>query len=170
MDSRYLSYLLRHHPEDAHLTLDEFGWCNVENLLKSLRISMHELEDCVNNNTRFIFSTDKKFIKAAHGHSIPIKYTNEEKPPEFLYHGTSKKLGEIIKKEGLKKMTREAVHLSADPNKAISVGSRHAAGDLSKTMLFTICALDMYCDGYKFYKSEDGVWLTDNVPAKYLEW
>ena len=168
LDSRYLSYLLRHHPEDAGLELDEFGWCNVQELLKALKISKAELEDCVLNNTRYIFSEDKRFIKASHGHSIPIKYTNEAVPPEILYHGTAERFVPIIEKEGLKKMGREAVHMSEDYDQALEVGSRHSSGNLSKTYVFEIKAKEMYKDGYKFYKSEDGVWLTDYVPPKYL--
>jgi len=27
----------------------------------------------------------------------------------------------------------------------------------------------MYADGFKFYLSENGVWLTDHVPLKYIK-
>ena len=30
-------------------------------------------------------------------------------------------------------------------------------------------AKSMYEDGYKFYLSENNVWLVDNVPVKYIE-
>ena len=49
-----------------------------------------------------------------------------------------------------------------------SVNHTHSGGSLSLTIVFKINANQMYKDGYKFYKSEDGVWLTDNVPPKYL--
>lgn len=168
LDSRYLAYILRHHPEEVGLTLDKEGWCKVQDLLKALKISIEELEDVVNNNTRYVFNNDKSKIKAAHGHSVKVEYKNEKTPPEFLYHGTNKRLKDIIKKEGLKKMQRDAVHMSEFYNDARTVGSRHAGGSLAMTIVFKIHALEMYKAGYKFYKSEDGVWLTDHVPGKYI--
>lgn len=168
LDSRYLSYILRHHPEEVGLKLDKEGWCSVQELLKALNISKQELEETVNNNTRYVFNSNKSKIKAAHGHSVKVEYHNEQTPPEFLYHGTNKRLYETIKKEGLKKMTRDAVHMSEFYDDAKRIGSRHAGGSLALTIVFKIHAGEMYKKGFKFYKSEDGVWLTDHVPGKYL--
>ncbi len=168
LDSRYLSYILRHHPEEVGLTLDSEGWCSVQELLKALNIPKRELEDVVNNNTRFIFNDNKSKIKAAHGHSVKVEYQNEQKPPMYLYHGTSIRLYDTIMKEGLKKMSRDAVHMSQDYDEAKRIGSRHTGGNYSAVVVFVIYAQDMYKDGYKFYKSEDGVWLTDHVPSEYL--
>lgn len=168
LDSRYLSYLLRHHPEEKGLTLDKEGWCNVDQLLEALDIYMDELEEIVNTNTRYVFNENKTKIKAAHGHSVKVEYRNEKVPPDVLYHGTAKRFKDIIKKEGLKKMTRDAVHMSESYNDARMVGSRHAGGSLAMTIVFKIDAKKMHKDGYSFYKSEDGVWLTDHVPGKYL--
>ena len=61
---------------------------------------------------------------------------------------------------------REAalVHLSADKNTALKVGGRRG-----KPVILLIDAGKMYTDGHKFYLSENGVWLTDCVPAEYLQ-
>lgn len=168
LSSKYLSYILRHHPEEVGLELDKEGWCSVQELLKALDVSKRDLEEVVTNNTRFIFNDNKSRIKAAHGHSVHIEYKNEQTPPDELYHGTAKKLSDIIKEQGLKKMSREAVHMSENYIDAKRIGSRHAGGNLDMTVVFKINAKKMYEDGYKFYKSEDGVWLTDSVPEKYL--
>lgn len=168
LESRYLSYLLRHKPEEAGLTLDKEGWCSVKQLLTNLKITQEELDYVVDNNTRFVYNNDKTKIKAAHGHSVKVEYHNEKTPPKVLYHGTAKRLQEVILKQGLKKMTREAVHMSENYDDARRVGSRHAGGSLALTIVFKINAEQMYKDGFKFYKSEDGVWLTDSVPGKYL--
>ena len=168
LDSRYLSYLLRHHPEEAGLTLDKEGWCDVKLLLTNLGITQEELDETVDNNTRYVYNNDKTKIKAAHGHSVKVEYHNVKTPPKVLYHGTAKRLQEIILKQGLKKMTRDAVHMSENYDDARRVGSRHAGGSLAMTIVFKIDAEKMYKDGHKFYKSEDGVWLTDSVPGKYL--
>ena len=34
--SRYLSYILRHHPEAVGISLDEHGWANVEALIEGI--------------------------------------------------------------------------------------------------------------------------------------
>ena len=119
--------------------------------MKALKITEKELDACVKSNTRFIYSSDKKFIKAAHGHSVPIKYANDQKPPKYLYHGTSNGVKEFILSQGLKKMSREYVHLSENFDDAFKIGLRHTRGDSDKVIVFTIEAVDMYIDGYKYW-------------------
>ena len=60
-------------------------------------------------------------------------------------------------------MNRHHVHLSADEQTAFTVGSRHG-----KPIILTIKAGEMAAAGYIFYQSENGVWLTDAVPATYI--
>ena len=55
-------------------------------------------------------------------------------------------------------------HLSGDEETAKTVGSRHG-----KTVVYEIYAREMYNDGYVFYQSVNGVWLTKSVPAKYMK-
>lgn len=168
MDSKYLSLILRHQPEKANITLDEYGWADVETLCKNLHITKKQLDDIVNNNTRFIYSGDGTKIKAAHGHSVPIKYTTEEVPPEFLYHGTADRFVDSIIKKGLIPQSRACVHMSVSETEARRIGARHTGGSTEHVEVFQVSADEMYRDGYKFYKSEDGVWLTDKVPPTYL--
>ena len=56
------------------------------------------------------------------------------------------------------------VHLSKDQESAVKVGSRHG-----NPVLYHIRAKQMHDDGYKFYLSANCVWLTKEVPCKYLE-
>jgi putative RNA 2'-phosphotransferase len=44
------------------------------------------------------------------------------------------------------------------------VGARHG-----KPLVLTVLTEEMYSDGMAFYLSENGVWLTEAVPAKYLK-
>src|SRR6185312_2848664 len=110
-------------------------------------------------------SSDGKRIRAAQGHSAKgVDDTFEEKePPSLLYHGTSVKAEYFIQDEGLKPMTRNHVHLSADIETAVSVGKRHG-----KPVVFTVRAKVMHEDGNKFFLSENGVWLTKEVPIQYM--
>ncbi len=94
---------------------------------------------------------------------IKFGYTAQQ-PPEILYHGTGEKSVQSILQTGLEKRERHHVHLSKDIDTAISVGQRHG-----KPFVFKVLAGEMFNDGYVFFLSDNGVWLTDHVPAKYLE-
>ncbi|MCV9927743.1 RNA 2'-phosphotransferase [Flavobacterium sp. LS1R49] len=170
--SKFLSLVLRHSPETINLKLDENGWADVEELIakctKNGNVLNAELLDYVvenNDKKRFAFNEDKTKIRASQGHSISVELNLKEvEPSEFLYHGTVENFLESIKKEGLQKMSRQHVHLSQDRETAIKVGGRRG-----KPIILTINAKKMYQDGFKFYLSENNVWLTDVVPVKYIE-
>lgn len=170
--SKFLSLVLRHSPEKINLQLDENGWALVNELIiqcnKFHKAINHELLNYVvktNDKKRFAFNEDKSKIRASQGHSISIDLDIEQvQPPEFLYHGTVDKFVEVIKKEGLKKMSRQHVHLSQDKETAIKVGSRRG-----KPIILIVKAKKMYQDGFLFYLSENNVWLTNEVPTNYIE-
>lgn len=168
--SKYLSYLLRHHPEAAGLKLDEHGWAVITELIAAVRkkYPMNEslLEEIVQTDEkqRYAFSEDHQRIRANQGHSIPVDVElTEAVPPEFLYHGTAEKSVEKILEEGLKPMGRLYVHLSKDPSTAVKVGQRHG-----KPAVFLVRSEDMYRDGFRFFLSSNQVWLIPQVPARYL--
>lgn len=171
--SKYLSYILRHHPEDIGITLDEHGWADVYELIKGMEkrypfICKRMIEDIVmyDSKQRYSFNADKTKIRANQGHSIPVDLGLEPvSPPEYLWHGTGEKYFESICEIGLIPKSREYVHLSKDLNTAYDVGKRHG-----EPVIFSVDAGEMCRDGYKFYLSENGVWLTDKVPKKYLHW
>jgi putative RNA 2'-phosphotransferase len=81
-----------------------------------------------------------------------------------LYHGTAERSADSILQKGIVKQERHHVHLSTDIKTAISVGQRHG-----KPIVFEIASGQMHRDGHEFFISENGVWLTDSVPAKYLK-
>lgn len=170
--SKFLSLVLRHSPETIGLKLDENGWADVEELItkcsqKGNKLDAELLDYVVENNDkkRFAFNEDKTKIRASQGHSISVELNlNEAEPSEFLYHGTVGKFMESIKREGLQKMSRQHVHLSKDKETAIKVGSRRGV-----PQILTVRSGAMYKDGFKFYLSENNVWLTAEVPAKYIE-
>jgi putative RNA 2'-phosphotransferase len=113
---------------------------------------------------RFAFSNDKTLIRASQGHSIDIDLDlTPVEPPETLYHGTAERFVESILKTGLHKQSRQHIHLSATVETAISVGGRHG-----KPVVLRIQSGKMHQEGFKFYLSENKVWLTDSVPAQYI--
>ena len=169
--SKFISLLLRHKPEEGNLTLDEHGWCDVDDLIRVLNeryhnIDMSVLEEIVKTDEkgRYSFNEDKTLIRANQGHSINVDVElKETKPPKILYHGTGEKSVANIKREGLKPMSRLYVHLSKDIDTANKVGSRHGVAHI-----LVIDTERMFNDGYKFYLSENNVWLTKEVPTLYI--
>ncbi|MBO6165622.1 MAG: RNA 2'-phosphotransferase [Eubacterium sp.] len=168
--SKYISLILRHKPETIGITLDEHGWADVSELIKGIskthHLDMETLEEIVNtdNKQRYSFNEDKTKIRANQGHSIPVDVELEAKePPEILWHGTGEKFVEAIDREGLIPKSRLYVHLSADSGTAKVVGARHG-----KPVIYKVKSGEMQQDGYTFYQSVNGVWLTKEVPTKYL--
>lgn len=169
--SRFLSLILRHKPETIGIELDEHGWADVEELIKGISRT-HEfnrdiLEDIVqtDNKQRYSFNEDKTLIRANQGHSIPVDVELEKtQPPEILYHGTGEKYRKSIDAEGLKPKSRLYVHLSADIDIAVNVGKRHGS-----PIVYSVSSGAMQRDGYDFYRSVNGVWLTKEVPVRYIE-
>lgn len=169
--SKYLARHLRHQPEALGLTLDPGGWVAVDALLAAMRrhgneLSRAQLDEIVarNNKQRFSFDETGTRIRANQGHSIPVDLQlAPATPPDALYHGTSKATIGPILREGLQKMRRQHVHLSRDKATAIKVGSRHGA-----PIVLLVDAAAMARDGYQFFLSDNGVWLTDHVPPRYL--
>lgn len=169
--SKFLSYVLRHHPESIGIELDNGGWADISELLREakvngLRITLDELETVVkeNNKQRFSFSKDGQRIRASQGHSILVDLGYEEViPPEILYHGTARQKLESIRQEGILRGSRHHVHLSPAPDTATKVGQRYG-----KPIVLRVQAGRMYSNGYKFYLSANGIWLTEYVPPEYL--
>ena len=170
--SKFLSLVLRHKPEAIGLILDENGWADVAELVEKCAengqsFTKTELVEVVetNDKKRFAFDESGTKIRASQGHSIEVEIGFEEKaPPEILYHGTAEKNLGAIFAEGLKKMSRHHVHLSADIETARKVGIRYG-----KPIIFQIKTEKMMEDGFKFYVSANGVWLVDKVPPQFLE-
>ena len=169
--SRYISLILRHKPEVIGITIDEYGWANVEELIQGIEKSnpefnMEALEEIVktDNKQRYSFNDDKTLIRANQGHSIQVDVELIEKePPCILYHGTGEKYVTSIDQNGLIPKSRLYVHLSKDVETAKAVGKRHG-----KEVVYSINSGQMYKDGYKFYLSKNEIWLTKKVPKKYL--
>jgi len=164
--SKFLSYVLRHNPYDFGLTLKDGGWANVEDVLKATKLTMSELEEIVKTDKKKRYSFDGNGnIRANQGHSIDVdmKFVPIF-PPQKLYHGTSEDAQAIIYKDGIKKMQRQHVHCSTNIETAITVGQRHG-----HSIVFEIDAQQMHNDGYAFFQSENGVWLTDYIHPRYIK-
>jgi putative RNA 2'-phosphotransferase len=169
--SKLLSYHLRHHPDAIGLSLDPGGWVAVEELLAALAgagkaISRDELDEVVarNSKRRFEFDEGGTRIRASQGHSVEVDLQlTPVEPPPVLFHGTGAQSVAAILREGLNKMRRHHVHLSADEATALAVGSRHG-----RPAVLLVDAAAMHGAGHSFYRSANGVWLVDEVPPQFL--
>ncbi len=169
--SKFLSLILRHKPETIGISLDEHGWADVRELIagigKTHKIDMKMLEKIVaeDEKQRYSFSEDKTLIRANQGHSINVDVELKKViPPEILWHGTGEKYVSSILEKGLIPKSRLYVHLSKDYDTAVKVGSRHG-----KPVVFKVYAGRMAEEGYEFFLSENGVWLSKHVPKEFIE-
>jgi len=169
--SKFLAKHLRHAPDALGLTLQPGGWVSVDDLLAASEqigfpITYDELIECVetNDKKRFSFDETGDLIRANQGHSVDVDLHLEEKqPPEVLYHGTVERFLAPIMAEGLKKGKRHHVHLSKDVETARKVGARRG-----QPIILKVDAANMHRQGFKFFLSVNGVWLTESVPAVFL--
>jgi putative RNA 2'-phosphotransferase len=168
--SKLLSYALRHDPAALGIQLDDAGWTDVDAVLNGLAtrgeaVSRADLEEVVAASDKQRFAIEGSRLRANQGHSVDIDLGLERRqPPEVLYHGTVSRFVESIRAEGLSRGKRTHVHLSADARTAETVGKRRGTAVVLKVL-----ARAMHEAGHAFFLSENEVWLTEHVPARFLE-
>jgi putative RNA 2'-phosphotransferase len=172
-ESKFLSLVLRHQPEAIGISLDKNGWTNVSGLIKGMQIrfpsfNQRKLDEVVESDDkkRFEYSNESKVaIRACQGHSVKIDLGLESvSPPQKLFHGTVWTSWESISKSSLNSGNRTLVQLSEDIRTATEVGRRHGRN----VVILEVDCTAMEKDGFQFFKSNNNVWLTKEIPAKYL--
>ena len=170
--SKFLSYVLRHRPDEIGITLDPQGWVSIDALLAAASshgtpITREDLELVVSNNSkqRFAISDDGTRIRASQGHStsVDLGYAASA-PPAVLYHGTAGSNVDSIRAQGIVRGQRHHVHLSVDTDTAMQVGGRHGSA-----VVLVVRAGEMHAAGHEFFLSANGVWLTEHVPALFID-
>ena len=166
--SKYMSYLLRHNPEN--LKMDSEGFVRIVDLLEELEkiytVDEFFIRAVVEKSDRRRFQIVDDRIRAIYGHTIDVevKFPVDEKV-RFLYHGTSVQSAAVILKEGLKPMKRRWVHLSTTPKMAKDVGRRRT----SKPIILVVDAEKARKEGMQFYEATNQVYLSDEVPSKFIK-
>ena len=169
--SKFLCFVLRHNPQALGITLDAEGWVEVDELLAAAArhgklFTRLQLEEIVatNDKKRFALSPDGRLIRANQGHSVEVDLgLMPVEPPELLYHGTVERFLASIREKGLLRGDRQHVHLSAERDTALRVGERRG-----RPVVLVVEAGRMHNEGHVFFRSENGVWLTEAVPSEYL--
>ena len=169
--SKLLSLVLRHQPEHIGLALDDEGWADVNSIIEranahgaSLNRELLEVLVRDNDKQRFILSADGRRIRANQGHSVQVDLgLSPVEPPSILFHGTADRNLASIETQGLLKGERHHVHLSAEETTARNVGKRYG-----RPIVLRVDAAAMHASGHVFFRSANGVWLTEHVPAEFL--
>jgi len=173
--SKYLSLVLRHSPAAGPVTLDERGFCAIDALLAAAqrampfpveRADLQALaEQPLDPAEKRRFEIEGDYIRAGHGHSVPIAGYRPVTPTTRLFHATPTAAVAAIKQTGLKAMRRERVHLSTD--RAITVeAARRRSRDVTVIEVDVAAAM---AAGVGFYESADErIVLCDDVPAGCL--
>lgn len=169
--SKFLSLVLRHKPETIDIKLDRHGWADIDELLEAANRAGKQLTSELlfrvideNDKQRFTLNEDETKVRANQGHSVDVDLgLSAKEPPNVLFHGTVKRFLESIRSKGLLPRNRQYVHLSPDLKTATDVGKRRG-----RPIILRIAASEMSSDGFEFYLSKNGVWLTDKVPSQYV--
>jgi putative RNA 2'-phosphotransferase len=169
----FLSLALRHLPTVAGVTLDPGGWVSIDELLAGaarggFAIEREELEEIVRTDKArtFRISPDGRRIRASGGHTVPVDLgLSPVTPPEALYHGLPESFMPRVLKEGLKHGPWQFVPLSIDIETAATVAL--PAGQRREVVL-RVAAAQMHSEGFHFFLAENGVWLTADVPPRYI--
>ncbi len=168
---RWLTYVLRHAPDSAEITLDAAGWVDVGQILDASKrngtpLTRAGLEQIVAQSDKQRFALDRATdrIRANQGHSVAVDLgLSAQTPPAVLFHGTVAAAIPSIAAGGLTRRSRHDVHLSPDRETARTVGSRRGP-----PVILEVDSAAMSAAGHLFYRSANGVWLTEQVPAPYL--
>lgn len=165
--SKFLGYVLRHHPDAVGIELGPGGWVPVDRLLAGLAgagraVDRARLEAVVAGGEKRRYEIDGDRIRAAQGHSRPVDLQLEpQRPPDVLYHGTVARFLPSIREHGLRPGRRTHVHLSADVATARAVGARRG-----EPVVLRVDAIGMHAAGEVFLRATNGVWLTGRVPPE----
>jgi putative RNA 2'-phosphotransferase len=170
--SRLPSLILRHRPEAFGLSLDPHGWAPVDALLEAVRrqrgwedATVADLEAVVALPGRRRFELRDGRIRALYGHTVPVQPEGApQRPPEWLYHGTSPDRLAAILSDGLRPGPRRFVHLSLTPSQAREVGLRHSP----QPVVLTVLARRAWQAGVRFYRASDDVYLAEAVPPEFV--
>ncbi|MBN2006112.1 MAG: RNA 2'-phosphotransferase [Anaerolineae bacterium] len=173
--SKFLSLLLRHHPEKFPLKLDEAGYADLAEIMRILR-GLPNFRWATRSNVDAVLALPgrQRFeivagngierIRALYGHSAVRPEYEAVTPPNVLFHGTAPDALENIFREGLKPMARQYVHLAVDEETAHGIASRHT----STPVILRVDAAAAHAAGIEFYHPTASIYLVEILPPAYL--
>ena len=169
--SKLMSLILRHKPEQFDVLLDAEGYASMDDLIRALRASISDasLADVQRvvatiEPDKARFSISGSDIRANYGHSLRERIAQQRvAPPAVLLHGTSEGAVAGIRRDGIRPMRRQYVHLTTNPDLAGRVGGRHG-----KARILEIDARRASESGVGFYRANESFWLADFIPPEFI--
>ena len=129
--SRFLTYLLRHRPEEYPLVFDAQGFVDWREVVESVQerfydVTEEQIKGVVTGARKKRFELRGDKVRATYGHSFPVDLgMAATEPPLMLYYGTARDLAQALLRDGLKPRDRQYVHLSVSAEEAEAVARRH---------------------------------------------
>ena len=171
--SKFLSLVLRHRAGDFGLAPDGEGFVALSELVAvverhaSPRARREDVLRLLSDPGQRRFERRGERVRACYGHSRsqPVVSYAAVEPPETLYHGTTPAALAHVRREGLRAMGRQYVHLATTRAEAERVGVRRARSPA----ILTIRARAAYCAGMAFHSPDPDHFLVRSIPPEFIE-
>lgn len=172
--SRVMAGCLRHFPEKYELKMDPHGWVDIKEFVNGVRRKRRELHWLSPLHIQALIATEPKgryqqannMIRATYGHTLDIELdlpTNNI--PDSLYYPATPEEIDLLLETGLKPIDRKKVHLSKTIANAIEAGRSR----VDNPLVLEIDIKTAISDGIVIQKAAPTVFLTNEIPAKYLK-
>lgn len=182
--SKALSYILRHGASKEGLQMSE-GFVFVDELLKLQQLKRYSESDIrkvvdENDKKRFALrldaATNRLQIRANQGHTMEVDdleldpITDHSDAP-VVVHGTYSECWELIKTQGLSRMSRNHIHFApGEPGEEGVISGMRSSCEI----LVFINLKKALSDGFRFYRSANNVILCPGneqgfLPPQYFE-
>jgi putative RNA 2'-phosphotransferase len=172
--SKFLALVLRHEPDKFGITLDEQGFTDTDALWDVVQKkfgAQYDWKDLLtvvegDQDGKKRYEIQGRRIRAMYGHNsaVQVEYPPAV-PPETLYHGTGTGALPGIRRDGLKSLGRQYVHLTTNLQRAEKVAQRRG----EKTVMLSIRALEAHQAGAVFHHAEAEHYLVKEIPPGYID-
>lgn len=171
---RIMAGILRHFPDRFNLHMDDHGWVDIQDMINAIRAKRSQFHWLRRHHIKAVVSTDPKGryqiqdddMRATYGHSIPIDLDlPTDDIPERLYYPATEEEADIMLEVGLKPSDRKMVHLSMSVDDAVKASAHRVADPI----ILEIDTNGTIEDGHKIMKAGKTVFVTDEVPARFLK-
>jgi putative RNA 2'-phosphotransferase len=170
--SKLMARLLRHRAGEHGLTLDAEGFVSLEDLIAAINrergwdwVRAAQIEEVIARQEKRRYEIVDGDIRAIYGHSLATAISYPQVvPPDVLLHGTARRFVEAIRREGLRPMRRQYVHLTDDPALALLTGRRRDP----QPAILRIDAARAHAAGVTFFRADTGVYLARWLPPDFI--
>ena len=166
--SKLLSLILRHRPDEFGLTMDEYGFIPLDEVVEAVQkrysaVAEEEIRTLVESSRQRRFEIADSRIRALYAHSFFVEMDGEPiEPPESLYMIATVEAAATMKEDGIRPEDRFYLHLS--PNRE-SAESR--SGSVDNPALVEIRAAAAAAADAKFWARGEVV-LTRTIEAEFV--